>query len=252
VHQVGIPADIDTFEAIARQYGLILLEDNACGLGSVYKGKPLGSSGFCSTLSFHPRKVITTGEGGMLLTSNTNLAEQARVLRAHGMSISDFARHNASSTTYESYHVVGYNYRLTDIQAAIGIKQLEQLEQFVQRRLAIAMAYNTAFADMPELTLIQPAEYVTRWNVQSYPVRLNKATQANRDRLMEALQQVGIATRRGIPPIHQQPVYQTALVLPQTERVSQTSFFLPVYPLMQNQDVQHVIQQVKQVVSRYL
>lgn len=252
VHQVGIPGDIDTFAAMAEKYNLILIEDTACGLGSTYKLQPLGSSGFVNSLSFHPRKVITTGEGGMLLTGNADLAAKAGVYRAHGMSISDFARHNAKVTTYESYDVVGYNYRLTDIQAAIGLKQVERLESFIQRRRAIASIYNQAFAPLPELSVIQVPEYVTRWNYQSYPLRLEDADQAKRDAFMLALQEVGITTRRGIPPIHQEPVYQQGLHLPQTEHVSQTSLMLPIFPLMTDEEVHYVVEHVLNTAKKLL
>lgn len=241
VHQLGIPADIDAFAALANQYHLVLLEDNACGLGSTYKGQPLGSSGFTNSLSFHPRKVITTGEGGMLLTNDETLAEKARVLRAHGMSISDFVRHQSAATTYERYEVVGYNYRLTDMQSAIGIKQMEHLESFIQRRNQIADAYNQAFGQKEECAIIRPAAYVTRWNYQSYPIRLQHATQAQRDQFMQALQAKGVTTRRGIPPIHQEPVYDQGLALPQTEAISKTSVMLPIFPTMTDDEVQYVI-----------
>lgn len=241
VHQLGIPADIDTFAALAKRYHLTLMEDNACGLGSTYKGNPLGSSGFTNSLSFHPRKVITTGEGGMLLTNDETLAEKARVLRAHGMSISDFVRHQSAATTYERYDVVGYNYRLTDMQAAIGIRQIEHLESFIVRRNQIADAYNQAFGQIEELSIIQPPTYVTRWNYQSYPLRLRGATQTQRDEFMLALQQQGITTRRGIPPMHKEPVYEQGIVLPQTETVSKTSVMLPIFPTMTDDEVRYVI-----------
>jgi perosamine synthetase len=252
VHQLGIPADIDAFAALAEKYNLILIEDNACGLGSTYKHQPLGLSGFTNTLSFHPRKVITTGEGGMLLTRDADLAAKAGVYRAHGMSISDFTRHNANATTYESYEVVGYNYRLTDIQAAIGLKQMAHLEGFIQRRREIADIYNQAFTNEPRLSIIAPPAYVTRWNYQSYPLRLVDVLQAKRDAFMLALQEAGITTRRGIPPIHQESVYQQGLQLPQTEQTSQTSLMLPIFPLMTNDEVHYVVENVLSRVKQLL
>lgn len=252
VHQIGIPGDLDAFEAIARKYDLVLIEDNACGLGSSYKNRPLGSSGHCSTLSFHPRKVITTGEGGMLLTGSKELADQARVLRAHGMSISDLARHHAASTTYEAYEVVGYNYRLTDMQSALGIKQMEHLDTFIARRKAVAAAYNAAFSDIEALSVITPPSYVSSWNYQSYPVSLNGASVKERDLFMTRLNGAGIATRRGIPPIHQEPVYQSGLQLLQTEKVSSRSVFLPIFPLMSDEEVEYVIGHVRDTAEKIL
>ncbi len=252
VHQIGIPADIDAFAALAKKYNLTLIEDNACGLGSTYKGQPLGSSGFTNALSFHPRKVITTGEGGMLLTNDEKLAQQAGVYRAHGMSISDFARHNASATTYESYEVVGYNYRLTDMQSAIGLKQMEHLEEFLARRAEIARIYNEAFSQLEELSIIQSPAYVTRWNYQSYPVRLLGVDQATRDAFMQKLQTLGITTRRGIPPIHKEPVYEQGLTLPETEAVSRSSVMLPIFPLMTDDEAVYVAHSVKETVASLL
>ncbi len=250
VHQIGIPGDIDAFAALAKKYNLVLMEDNACGLGSTYKGQQLGASGFTNMLSFHPRKVITSGEGGMLLTNNADIANKASVYRAHGMSISDFVRHNASSTLYESYEVVGYNYRLTDLQAALGIKQMEHLEAFIQRRREIAEHYNAAFGGLEEISIIAPPDYVSRWNYQSYPIRLRHGDQTQRDKLMQLLHEVGIATRRGIPPIHQEPVYQKNLTLANTEQVSQRSLFLPIFPTLADDDVFYIIEQVLSAVKK--
>lgn len=244
VHQIGIPADIDAFAALCKQYNLLLLEDSACALGSTYKNQPIGHSGFTGAFSFHPRKVITTGEGGMLLLNDEQLAEQARIYRAHGMSISDLVRHQAGSTVYERYDVVGYNYRMTDIQAAIGIRQMEHLDDFLNRRQEIAAQYNQAFSRLDTLALITPPDYVTHWNYQSYPIRLLNASQATRDAFMQALEKRGIASRRGIPGAHLEPVYNSGVSLPHTELVSQTSLFLPIFPLMTDAEVQHVIDSV--------
>lgn len=127
VHQIGIPADIDAFNQIGKEFGITILEDSACSIGSAYKGKPVGASGNTSAWSFHPRKVITTGEGGMITLNDKDKAERARRLRAHGASISAHLRHQSASTMYEEYDEIAYNYRMTDMQAAIGIKQLERL-----------------------------------------------------------------------------------------------------------------------------
>ncbi|MGE0201143.1 MAG: DegT/DnrJ/EryC1/StrS family aminotransferase [Candidatus Melainabacteria bacterium] len=255
VHQIGIPGDIDAFRLLAEEFNLVLMEDNACGLGSTYKNAPLGSSGLTGMLSFHPRKVITTGEGGMLLIGDETLAEKARVLRAHGMSLSDLARHASGSTTFEAYHVVGYNYRLNDLQASLGLSQMEALDSFIERRRVIAAQYDAAFSGLPGVSVIQPPAYVTRWNVQSYPIRLLNATVMQRNALMQALDAEGIATRRGIPPIHREPVYaENADVtlphagLPNTEAVSAQSVFLPIFPTLRDEDVARVIEAVRRYV----
>ncbi len=250
VHQIGIPADIDTFKQLADRRGLILMEDSACGLGSKYKDKPIGASGNVSAFSFHPRKVISCGEGGMLLTSDLSMAEQARVLRAHGASTSDLARHKAGGLAQETYDVVGYNYRMTDLQAAIGIKQMELLDSLIARRVRIAGLYNEAFEELVELELIAPPAYVSLWNYQSYPIRLRKGGAEERNALIHALQEEGVSTRRGIPPIHKEPVYERGVTLSHTESVSARSLFLPIYPQLTDDEVSHVIASVKKCVAK--
>lgn len=249
VHQIGIPADIDSFKRIADARGLVLLEDSACALGSFYKKQPIGSSGFTNSLSFHPRKVISCGEGGMILTGNEKLAEMSRVLRAHGASTTPFDRHNSASTAYESYDVVGYNYRMTDIQAAIGIKQMEIIEKLIERRLVIADRYNKAFSQIEGLEIITPPAYVTRWNYQSYPIRLKNGTAEQRNKVMAYMQEQGIATRRGIPPIHKEPVYLRDQKLANTESVSERSLFLPIFMTLKDDEVEHIIKSVKTAVG---
>ena len=249
VHQIGIPADIDTFAQIARRHQLILLEDSACAIGSTYKGKPIGSSGNVGAFSFHPRKVISCGEGGMLVMQDEALAEKARVFRAHGASISDFARHKAGATLTESYNVVGYNYRMTDLQAAIGVKQLELLDELVRRRVAVAARYNAAFAQLEEIELIKPPAYVSLWNYQSYPIRLRRGGAEQRNALMQKLQEEGVSSRRGIPPIHKEPVYDSGVCLFNTESVSERSLFLPIFPALAEDEVAHVIEAVQRCLS---
>ncbi len=246
VHQVGIPADLDAFKAIAGEHGLILIEDSACALGSTYKGRPIGSSDNTGALSFHPRKVITCGEGGMLLTDDSKIAEKARTLREHGASISPSARHGIASTVYESYEIVGYNYRMTDVQAIIGLKQMDLMDTFLRQRAAIATVYNRAFREIDELEVIDPPDYVTGWNYQSYPIRLKDGRGLKRDVIMAELDKRGIASRRGIPPIHKEPVYDKRLCLPSTESVSRRSLFLPIFPGLSNDEVDYVISAVRQ------
>lgn len=245
VHQIGIPADIDKFAEIAKKHGLILMEDSACGIGSTYKGKPIGASGFVGAFSFHPRKVISCGEGGMLVMSEEALAESAKIFRAHGASVSDFARHKAGVALTESYNVVGYNYRMTDLQSAIGVKQLEILDSLIARRVAIASRYNEAFGETGLLEIVKPPAYATLWNYQSYPIRLSSGGCEARNAFMQSMQDKGISTRRGIPPIHKEPVYDKGLTLPATESVSERTLFLPVFPSLSDDEVDYVISAVK-------
>jgi dTDP-4-amino-4,6-dideoxygalactose transaminase len=145
VHQVGLAADLDRFEPFAAR-GIAIVEDAACAIGSLYRGRPIGSHGHITCFSFHPRKTISVGEGGMLMTDDPAVADAARSLRSHGASISDRARHDAGGMVFEEYRELGYNYRMTDIQAAIGIAQLGKLDRLLVRRKEIARAYDAAFA----------------------------------------------------------------------------------------------------------
>jgi perosamine synthetase len=248
VHQIGIPADIDAFNAIGDKYGIAIIEDAACGIGSIYKGTKIGGSRNVCAFSFHPRKVITTGEGGMVTTADSDLADKAAVLRAHGASISDYARYKSASTTFEAYDVVGYNYRMTDIQASLGISQLQQLEKFVELRQSVGKRFDAAFGKLPGLAIVSPKSYVSRWNYQSYPIRFVGKDAAFRDSAMVALENAGIATRRGIPPIHKFAIYDKGITLPISEELSETSLFLPIFPQMTDEEVQHVIDQVSRLV----
>jgi perosamine synthetase len=141
VHQIGMPADIDAFRNLCKEKGLALIEDAACAIGSEYQGNKIGSHSDLVCFSFHPRKVITTGDGGMISTSNAEFAERLKLLRQHGMSVNDRTRHQAKKIIFEDHVEIGYNYRMTDIQAAVGIKQLEKLDAIVEERRQLAELY---------------------------------------------------------------------------------------------------------------
>lgn len=245
VHQIGIPADIDAFDTLCKEFGIRLVEDAACAIGSSYKKQIIGGSGNICAFSFHPRKVVSTGEGGMLTLKETELADKARVYRAHGMSVSDLERHKSASTTFESYEVIGYNYRMTDIQAAIGISQIKLLEGIIDKRVQIAKKFNDAFNSESGLLPVTPPSYVSRWNYQSYHLRLEKLGLEQRNKMMQYLEQKGVSTRRGIPPIHKEPVYASGgYKLPVTERVSESSFFIPIFPQLTDIEVEYIIESV--------
>ena len=151
VHQIGMPADIDSFRKIASEFNLKLIEDAACAIGSSYKGKKIGSHSELVCFSFHPRKVISTGDGGMICTSNPEYAKRLKSLRQHGMSVSDRVRHESNSVIFEDHLELGYNYRMTDIQAAVGIKQLDKLDWIVGERRKIAAFYIEKLKDIGEI-----------------------------------------------------------------------------------------------------
>ena len=245
VHQMGLPADIDSIREIADKYNLKIIEDAACAIGSEYKGKKIGGHGNIACFSFHPRKIITTGEGGMITTDDEGLASRLKRLRHHGMSVSDIERHNADRVIIESYPEVGYNYRMTDIQAAIGIVQMKKLPEIIQKRLSIAERYNEAFAKIG-CVRVPVVPYYAKHNYQSYWTEILRDAPISRDELMERLLKKGIATRRGIMAIHKEPCYTSYNVsLPITELIASNSIILPLYPSMTNEEVEYVIDNVR-------
>jgi len=230
VHQLGLPADIDAFAALATRHGLRLIEDAACAIGSRYRGRPIGSHSELVCFSFHPRKVVTTGDGGMITTHSDALAARLRLLRHHGMSVPDSVRHGAPRVIRESYAEVGYNYRMTDIQAAVGIEQLKRLPEMLKRRRMLAARYDRGFGKHP---IIQPPFVPpdVDWNVQSYAVRLRGFDAQRRDAVMQDLLDAGIASRPGVMTAHREPAYRnTARVsLPASEAASDGSLILPLH-----------------------
>jgi dTDP-4-amino-4,6-dideoxygalactose transaminase len=243
VHQIGMPADIDRFLELGEKYGVKIYEDCACAIGSRYKGRPIGGHTELACFSLHPRKIITTGDGGVITTNNAAYAARLKTLRQHAMSISDTARHGAARVLIESYDEVGYNYRLTDVQAAIGIQQVRRLDWIVRRRRELAERYNHAFANHPWLRT--PFEPVwAESNFQSYALTLTEAAPLSRNDLMQWLLERGIATRRGIMLAHfEQPFRESRGVedLSRSERASGASVLLPLYPAMTDEELEHVV-----------
>ncbi|MDF2384796.1 DegT/DnrJ/EryC1/StrS family aminotransferase [Nostoc ellipsosporum NOK] len=249
VHQIGLPGDIDAFSELAKKHGLILIEDAACAAGSSYKGGRIGSHSSLVCFSFHPRKVISTGDGGMITTDNPAYAERMKLLRQHGMSVNDRVRHESSKIIFEEHVELGYNYRMTDIQAAVGICQLERLDAIVEERRKIAYRYHEALADIPGIRLpLETEGYFS--NYQSYSVRLLDDCLLSRNELMQLLLDEGIASRRGIMTSHRERAYLPAyasLSLPVSEAASDNSIILPLYVPMKEEDIEKVIRVFRQL-----
>jgi perosamine synthetase len=250
VHQVGLPADLDAFLELADRRGIALIEDAACAIGSRYKERPVGGhGGAMACFSFHPRKIITTGEGGMITTNDGVIAARLRKMRQHGMSVSDAARHNAKRVIVEEYEGVGYNYRLSDIQAAVGCAQMKKLDWIVARRRELAARYTRRLAGHPWLLAPHVPDYAQP-NFQSYAVRLTDAAPLARNALMEQLLERGIATRRGIMLAHREAAYAgERLSLPNSDRASDRSLLLPLYPQMRDDDVDRVLDACDEILS---
>jgi dTDP-4-amino-4,6-dideoxygalactose transaminase len=246
VHQVGLPADVVAFRRLARRARVRLVEDAACAIGSQVDGRPVGGDADVAVFSFHPRKLVTTGEGGMIVTRSRTLAARLRSLRHHGVSTSDFARHRADRVVIESYREVGYNYRMTDLQAGVGLIQLGRLEEFIARRQEQGERYDRAFAKHPALVVPSVAPNV-RFNYQTYLLRLLPSSRIRRDRLMQRLLEQGIATRRGVMAAHREPAYRgrrLRVPLPATETADRTAIVLPLYHAMTPAEQDRVIEAV--------
>jgi len=243
VHQMGMPADIEGFQRLCREYNLMLIEDAACAAGSAYKSKKIGSHSSLVCFSFHPRKVISTGDGGMITTDNEEYYHRLRLLRQHGMSVNDRVRHLSDKVIFEDHVEIGYNYRMTDIQAAVGIKQLEKLDWIVQERRKIAMLYHEAFKGIPYLRLPKEPEGCFS-NYQSYSIYLYPDCPVQRNVLMQKMLDVGIATRRGIMTAHRESAYKDRypdIHLPVSERQSDNSIILPLFTPMETEIVDQVV-----------
>jgi dTDP-4-amino-4,6-dideoxygalactose transaminase len=243
VHQIGMPADINTFKDLAAKYNLKLIEDAACAAGSSYKGAKIGSHSELVCFSFHPRKVISTGDGGMITTTNEAYYNRLKLLRQHGMSVNDRTRHESSKIIFEDHLEVGYNYRLTDIQASVGIKQLEKLDWIVAKRRKIASRYHKAFKSIPFIQLpLEKKGYFS--NYQSYSIFLKDDCPHNRNDIMQKMLDAGISTRRGIMTAHREIAYQeecAGLSLPVSEKACDRSIILPLYVPMKDEEIEKVI-----------
>jgi len=248
VDQVGLPADLGPILKIAEKRNLRVLEDAACALGSEYKGHRIGGISELSCFSFHPRKLITTGEGGMITTAKEELARAARMIVSHGASVSDLSRHQSAKIVFEEYPVFGYNYRMSDLQAALGLAQLQKLDEILEKKRYFAERYNQAFSSMEELVIPKEPEGV-RGNYQSYLLRILPKAKRSRDEVMNILLEKGIATRRGIMAIHLEPAYRNRfgdIRLPETEKAFRETIILPLYPQMTVEEQDYVIDSFKQ------
>ncbi|MBB3710824.1 dTDP-4-amino-4,6-dideoxygalactose transaminase [Limimaricola variabilis] len=253
VHQMGMPCDMPAILKLAGAHGLPVIEDAACAAGSELRmrnawlriGRPLGD---VVCFSFHPRKVITTGEGGMLTTNRVELDAGFRLARQHGMSVSDAVRHNSPQVVIESYPVTGFNYRMTDIQASIGREQLKRLPGIVSRRRTLAERYSTRLALLPGVSApVEPRWARSNW--QSYCVRLSDGI----DQLdvMQAMLDRGVATRRGIMNAHQEAAYADIVTppLPRSEAARDHSILLPLYAQMTDEEQDKVLSALEETLA---
>jgi len=250
VHQFGMPCDLAAIVAIGKRRSIAVVEDAACAAGSEIRwndrwervGRPRG---LVACFSFHPRKLLSTGDGGMLTTADPDLDRQFRLLRHHGMSVSDTVRHSASTVLQEEYTVLGYNYRMTDIQAAIGREQLKRLPGIVSRRRALAERYQERLAKVPGVTTPAEPDWA-RTNWQSYVVRVDAGRQRQ---IMQKLLDAGISTRRGAMNSHREAAYpartwRAAGSLQESEIAHDTAIVLPLFHQLTEADQDRVIDEL--------
>jgi dTDP-4-amino-4,6-dideoxygalactose transaminase len=250
-----MPCDLDAIGAVARRRGIALIEDAACAIGSEILrdgrweriGRPHGQ---IACFSFHPRKLLSTGDGGMLTTSDAALDRTFRLLRQHGMSVADTVRHAAVDVVHEEYPVLGFNFRMTDIQAAIGREQLKRLPAIVERRRALAGRYGAQLAGCPGI-VVPPEPSWARTNWQSYAIRVDRARQRA---VMQDLLDQGIATRRGAMNAHREPAYapgtwRAAGPLTRSEEAQDTSIVLPLFHQLTEPQQDAVVDAVKRAVA---
>jgi dTDP-4-amino-4,6-dideoxygalactose transaminase len=235
VHQVGLPAELHPLLRLCERHQLPLVEDAACAVAARYHGAAIGRPhGVAACFSFHPRKILTTGEGGMITTADTALAARLRRLRQHAMAGGAF-QHG------EAFTEVGWNYRLTDLQAAVGLVQLGRLGALAARRREQAARYRQALAGLPGLSLpAEPPGCEHGW--QSYVVRLHGAGAAGRDRVLAGLLERGVGARVGVMAAHRQPAYAAARAhLPVTDLLADETLALPLYHELAPSDQDHVV-----------
>lgn len=255
IHQMGMPCDLPALASLASRHGITLIEDAACAAGSHIRingqwemiGKPRGH---IACFSFHPRKVITTGEGGMLSTANPDFDKKFRLYRQHGMSVPDSVRHGSKQVIFENYLMVGFNYRMTDVQAAIGRKQLERLPDLITCRRALAARYADLLGNIEGLRLPDEPEWA-RSNWQSYCVRL--PDRVDQKALMQSLLDQGIATRRGIMCSHRELPYASEKQrhnLRQSELAQDHSILLPIYTQMAENDQARIADTLRRELRR--
>ncbi len=242
VDQGGVPVDLDAIRAVTDPRGIVVIEDAACGAGSTYHGRPVGAGADVTTWSFHPRKIVTTGEGGMLTTPHPEWADRARRLREHAMSVSAAARHASVLAPAEEYLEVGYNYRMTDLQGAVGLVQLGRLPEVVARRREIAATYTRQIAEIPGLRAVADPAWGT-CNFQSFWVEVGPEYPLGRDALLAHLADADISARRGIMATHRQPAYAGVVhvPLPATEHLTDSTLILPVFHQMSQAEQARVV-----------
>lgn len=249
VHFAGQPCNMDRINEIAKQYNLIVIEDAAHALGADYKGKKIGSISDMTIFSFHPVKHITTGEGGMITTNDKDLYDKLILFRTHGITRdSEFMTHNEGAWYYEQLDL-GFNYRITDIQCALGISQMKKLDRFVARRKEIANKYNQAFKNVQNIILPKQSDNCnSSWHLYAIQI-LNK----DRKQVFDKLRQLGIGVNVHYIPVYKHPYYQnngySKTACANAENYYKHAISIPIFPKMTDEEVDYVIENIKAIIG---
>lgn len=255
VHFTGQPVQLDEIHALAKKYNLIVIEDAAHALGATYKGQKIGALSDMTMFSFHPVKHITTGEGGIITTNNKEYYDKLIQFRSHGITRDPSVMKENHGPWYYEMQFLGFNYRMTDIQAALGSSQLKKLDGFVNRRKEIIEAYNKAFEQISQVQIpYQLPETDSSWHLYVLKLNLDQLT-VSRKEVFEALQKLNIGVNVHYIPVHTLPYYEQLGYkkgsLPHAEKLYEEIISLPVFPLMKDQDVEDVIEAVKFIIEKY-
>ena len=245
VHLAGQPCDMDAIHSIAREHGLIVIEDGAHALGSVYKGKKVGSMSDMTTFSFHPVKPITTGEGGMIVTDNEEFYKKMVLFRSHGITRDDSMMTRNDGPWFYQQFDLGYNYRITDIQCALGCSQMKKLDRFLARRKEIVARYNEAFADCDNLiTPYQLSDTESGWHLYIVQVK-----NCDRRKVFENMREKGIGVNVHYIPVYMHPYYQEHgyenVHCANAEEIYSHIISLPLYPGLTSEQQDYVIDTLK-------
>ena len=257
VHYTGQPCEMDKIKKIADKYNLTVIADGAHAVGAEYKGLKIGSIADMTTFSFHPVKHITTGEGGMITTDSKELYNKLIMFRTHGITKDNYEYINEShGPWYHEQQELGYNYRITDIQCALGISQLEKIDKFLERRREIVKEYNKAFSDLDGIIIPKQLEETnSAWHLYVIQLELEKLT-ADRKEIFKALRDKNLGVNVHYIPVYYHPYYQKLGyekgICPNAQRLYERIITIPLYPKMSDQQVEEVIKRIISVFSKII
>jgi len=254
VHLFGLSADMEKIMKIAKKYKLSVVEDAACALGTKYYGKHVGTFGDTGCFSFHPRKPITTGEGGMIITNSKKLAQKLTSLRDHGAVISDLTRHKKSGFKLSDHNLSGFNYRMTDIQGAIGVEQMKKLPFILKERKRKAVIYNKAFKNNPYFSIPFISKH-SNHTYQSFILKIEEKSPISRDELAEKLIESGISLRPGTQSVPHLGYYRKKYAyknsdFPESFKAENQTLTLPLFVTMTSKEQSFIIKILNEIYGK--